>query len=388
VDWRIIQGDCLDVLKTLADESVDACVTDPPAGIGFMGREWDGDKGGKNGWIAWLQAVMVEVLRVLKPGGHTLVWAIPRTSHWTATAVEDAGFEVRDVITAITGQGFPKGLSVGKAIDKAAGAELEVIGKNPTWREAKRNNAIMEPVRGGGAEVITASTTDEAKTWEGFGTALKPSSEHWILARKPLIGTVAQNVTEHGTGALNIDECRIGYQGDADKASATPQGRVTSGTSERIGAKPSVENKDRQEFERPEQKGRWPPKAVASSAPSSSRATRAKAERAHGPGASPTSGLTRARTSLAGSSTGMPRSMSSLVPRAVPSQNLTGRAARSRVVADESACGPEWATTVRTVTVDRRLKGPSVARAGTLPPSSQTFLVFFAGCLCPRRIAY
>jgi len=153
-------GDCLDVLRTLPDASVDSVVTDPPAGIAFMGKAWDEDKGGRRQWIAWMAEAMAECLRVLKPGGHALVWALPRTSHWTATALEDAGFEVRDCLVHVFGSGFPKSHNL-------------------------------------------------AKQWQGWGTALKPASEHWWLVRKPLVGTVAANVERYGTGALNIDASRV-----------------------------------------------------------------------------------------------------------------------------------------------------------------------------------
>lgn len=164
-DFQVINGDSLDVLKQLQPNVIDSMITDPPAGIGFMGKEWDSDKGGRVGWISWLQSIMTEALRVLKPGAHALVWAIPRTSHWTATALEQAGFEIRDVVTHHFGTGFPKSLNIVKA--------------------------------GAGEQ------------WEGWGTALKPATEHWILARKPLAGTVAGNVLEHGTGGINVDACRI-----------------------------------------------------------------------------------------------------------------------------------------------------------------------------------
>src|ERR1035441_6981755 len=121
-------GDCLDVLAGLEPGSVDAIVTDPPAAISFMGREWDSDLGGRDKWVAWLTECMTEALRVLKPGGHALVWALPRTSGWTQWALEDAGFEIRDCIPHLFGSGMPKGLNVSKAIDKAAGAEREVVG--------------------------------------------------------------------------------------------------------------------------------------------------------------------------------------------------------------------------------------------------------------------
>lgn len=182
----IFNDDCLSVLNKMESNSVDALITDPPAGISFMGKGWDSDKGGRDGWIAWMQEIMMEVFRVLKPGAHGLVWALPRTSHWTATALEDAGFEVRDVITHLFGSGFPKSLDISKAIDKATGVEREI-------------------------------GTDEAKQWAGWGTALKPASEHWILIRKPISEkTIAANVLKWGTGGINIEKCRIEYQTKED----------------------------------------------------------------------------------------------------------------------------------------------------------------------------
>lgn len=200
-------------LPSLADASVDAIVTDPPAGIAFMGKGWDSDKGGRDQWTAWLAGVMRECLRVLKPGGHALVWALPRTSHWTATAVEDAGFEIRDVVMHLFGTGFPKSLDVSKAIDKASGAEREIVGAG-RWagREGDPSSTEEWRLRNERPRNETAPATDAARQWAGWGTALKPAAEHWILARKPLDGTVAANVLKHGTGALNIDGCRIAYQ--------------------------------------------------------------------------------------------------------------------------------------------------------------------------------
>lgn len=207
----ILNGDCLDKLAGLADNSVDSLVTDPPAGISFMGKAWDTDKGGRKEWIAWMAEVMRECLRVMKPGAHGLVWAIPRTSHWTATALEDAGFEVRDVVTHLFGSGFPKSLDVSKAIDKAAGAERVVTGYNPKAKQQtgqKGTNALSGDRTPN--LYITAPSTDSAKQWQGWGTALKPASEHWILVRKPCSEkTVAANVLKWGTGALNIDASRV-----------------------------------------------------------------------------------------------------------------------------------------------------------------------------------
>jgi site-specific DNA-methyltransferase (adenine-specific) len=218
--FKLHHGDCLDVLKTLADCSVDAIVTDPPAGIAFMGKEWDRDKGGKAEWIQWMQSVADQCLRVIKPGGHALVWAIPRTSHWTGTAWEDAGWQPRDKIYHVFGSGFPKSLDVSKAIDKAAGAEREKI---PVGDPVKRmipgadQDKTGSWIKDNGREYqpgIETPATEAAKQWEGWGTALKPAAEEWWLFRKPLIGTVAANVLEHGTGGLNIDACRVEANGD------------------------------------------------------------------------------------------------------------------------------------------------------------------------------
>ncbi len=186
---ELLKGDCLVEMKALESNSIDALITDPPAGIAFMNKEWDKDKGGRNQWIAWFEEIMEECYRVLKPGAHGLVWALPRTSHWTATALENAGFEVRDVVNHIFGSGFPKSLDVSKAIDKAAGAKREVIGVDP--QAARRNKTVSKfastygEIKDTDSCPVTAPATPEAKQWEGFGTALKPSVEIWLLVAKP-----------------------------------------------------------------------------------------------------------------------------------------------------------------------------------------------------------
>jgi site-specific DNA-methyltransferase (adenine-specific) len=215
--WKVLHGDCLEVLKTLPDDSVDSIVTDPPAGIAFMGREWDKDKGGRDAWVAWMTDVARECLRVIKPGGHALVWTIPRTSHWTGWAWEGAGWEPRDKIVHLFGSGFPKSLNVSKSIDKSHGAEREVIGIDHEWiRRTGLSHGgntyttkAFGSASGPNAGKITTPATDAAKKWDGWGTALKPASEDWWLFRKPLVGTVVSNVLEYGTGALNIDGCRV-----------------------------------------------------------------------------------------------------------------------------------------------------------------------------------
>lgn len=214
-EWAVVNDDSASFLTKLPDSSFDALVTDPPAGIGFMGKTWDSDRGGRDGWIKWLSSVMREVFRLLKPGAHGLVWAIPRTAHWTTMALEDAGFEIRDVVTHHFGSGFPKSHDVSKGIDKAAGAEREVTGIycSPENTSGRSDGSGVERMAGkgiGGLNPITAPATPAAKQWDGWGTALKPATENWILVRKPLIGTVVANILEHGTGAINVDACRIG----------------------------------------------------------------------------------------------------------------------------------------------------------------------------------
>lgn len=211
---NLYQGDCLDILKTFPDNSVESLVTDPPAGISFMNKGWDSNKGGSKQWIAWMETIMRECLRVMKPGAHGLVWAIPRTSHWTATALENAGFEVRDVVTHLFGTGFPKSYNVAKGIDKLLGVEGTVIGKIKAPASTKTVQTMGRPENSGSGwneePDLTAPTSLEAKQWSGWGTALKPASEHWILVRKPCSEpTVASNVLKWGTGGLNIDAGRI-----------------------------------------------------------------------------------------------------------------------------------------------------------------------------------
>jgi len=208
---QIHHGDCLEVLRGISEQVIDAIVTDPPYGLSFMGKKWDYDMPSVDIWR--------ECLRVLKPGGHLLSFAGTRTQHRMAVNIEDAGFEIRDMIAWVYGSGFPKSLDVRKAIDKAAGAEhlRQFICENPANRPgnsgsgvhgetATTGNGWRKPTR----PDKTASATPEAQQWAGWGTALKPALEPITMARKPLAGTVAANVLEHGTGALNVDGCRVG----------------------------------------------------------------------------------------------------------------------------------------------------------------------------------
>jgi len=224
---RVSRGDSLRRLKKLEDNSIDSLACDPPAGISFMGREWDSDKGGRRKWSAWLANIMAECLRVLKPGAHGVIWALPRTVHWTMVAVEDAGFEIRDILTHVFGSGFPKNHDVSKAIDKQLGAEREKVPYAsrlaPRWLEEsnKGNDRPLDAIDGEDVHYSESDVpvTEEGAKWHGWGTALKPAHEMWILVRKPLSEkNVACNVLKWGTGAINIAACRIG---DADTRGVT-----------------------------------------------------------------------------------------------------------------------------------------------------------------------
>lgn len=211
--WHVQQGDCLEVLRSMPDDSVDAIVTDPPAGIGFMGKEWDADKGGRDAWIAWLAERMREAMRVLKPGGHALVWALPRTSHWTGTALELAGFEIRDRVSHLFGSGFPKSLDIGKSI-------------------ADR---------------------------KGWGTSLKPACEDWWLVRKPIEAkTVAKQVLATGTGALNVDGCRVSTADDLNGGRYSNNKKGDDGAAYGSG----INARSKEDYMQPE--GRWPANLVLS----------------------------------------------------------------------------------------------------------------------------
>jgi site-specific DNA-methyltransferase (adenine-specific) len=243
---KVICGDAIEHLKIFPDNYFDSIVTDPPAGIEFMGKEWDSFKNNKRskGWsqqnkeggdtfggfgkklmpsfynqtkkdrdnfISYISGIMAEGLRVLKPGGHALVWALPRTSHWTAMALEDAGFEIRDCIYHVFGSGFPKSLNIGKAIDKFQGNEREDLGEHEPFGREGRNGSGKAKFGVEGWETkpkmhLTKGTTE----WEGYGTALKPAVECWWLVRKPISeDTVAENVLKWGVGGINIEACRV-----------------------------------------------------------------------------------------------------------------------------------------------------------------------------------
>lgn len=308
----VILGDCLEVMKTFPDNSVDAVVTDPPYGLEFMGKEWDsfrvdprtarwtaersggagagisqanwnkGEKGtvlpsfhkrrttrmcrtcGKRDafanphkcgdaadWVTipvdsvpiearafenWCGQWALEAIRVLKPGGHLLAFGGTRTFHRLTVALEDAGFDIRDCLMWLYGSGFPKSHDVSKAFDKAAGVEREVLG----MRHVTRNIGEVRPVHeqaGHGTEVpITEPVTDEAKQWNGWGSALKPAWEPIVMAQKPMEGTYVENLRKWGVGALNIDGSRIGGGGGTTRSEQAPYPKNADGTEDRSGS--------------------------------------------------------------------------------------------------------------------------------------------------------
>ena len=341
-EFDLWHGDCIEVMRTLPDASVDSVVTDPPYELGFMGKGWD------NSGIAYRVEVWSEALRVLKPGGHLLAFGGTRTWHRLACAIEDAGFEMRDSIAWMYGSGFPKSLDVSKAIDRkrddrddvlSVTAEIarlrDVAGlsnrelddafgfagmaghwtstkSQPTvptvdqwgclrdmlhpdeWLDAEvwrlngrkgqpgeawaEREVVVEDIRHRSSTAwetktgmlaagvqdfsITAPATDAAKQWQGWGTALKPAFEPIVVARKPLIGTVAENVLAHGTGALNIDGCRIGTNGEVvNTPQSNPDNRDPSSYAV-LTDRDRFQQMQRDSIERTNTLGRWPANVI------------------------------------------------------------------------------------------------------------------------------
>ena len=242
MSFEIINSDCFKAMQEMPDGCIDAIVTDPPYGLSFMGREWDsfdtdtrqpgdehylvaenpyGRSKVRYGWnqdksklaksmMAFQEAmtpIFAEAMRVAKPGAHLLCFGGTRTFHRMACSIEDAGWEIRDTIMWVYGSGFPKSMDVGKAIDKALGAKRESLGVK--GKSGSKRNCMAGDFTGG-EYMETEPATDQARQWDGWGTCLKPAWEPIIVARKPLDGTVAHNVMTYGTGAINIDGCRVG----------------------------------------------------------------------------------------------------------------------------------------------------------------------------------
>ena len=216
----VVVADCIEHMRTLDEHSIDAVVCDPPYALSFMGKAWD--RYSAREFEDWCASWAAEALRVLKPGGHLLAFGGSRTVHRLASGIEDAGFEIRDCLAWMYGSGFPKSLDVSKAIDKAAGVRREVVGRATSWNrpDSEAGHAARMNTSPGEYDV-TVPATPEAEQWDGWGTALKPAFEPVVVARKPLVGTVAANVLLHGTGALNIDGCRIAT-GDSWDSSPRP----------------------------------------------------------------------------------------------------------------------------------------------------------------------
>ena len=230
--YEVRLGDCRERMAEMPDASVDSIVTDPPYGLSFMGKGWDHGVPGVEFWT--------EALRVAKPGAHLLAFGGTRTFHRLAVAIEDAGWEIRDCVMWVYGSGFPKSHDVSKAMDKDMGhwrgKAMETISQNgamsgPNYARTPKGDPI----------------TDAAKQWQGWGTALKPAWEPVIVARKPLADTVAANVLEHGTGAINVDGCRV--EGAVPK---TTQGQAAS-----AGTIYGIFQHELRDFE-PNPAGRWP----------------------------------------------------------------------------------------------------------------------------------
>jgi len=202
--YKIHQGDNRETLKTLADNSIDAIVTDPPYGIDFLGKDWDANTGALETYE--------ECLRVLKPGGHILAFSAARTYHHLAITLEQAGFEIRDQIMWIYSSGFPKSQDIGRGIQRSLGVKETIQKKTTDGYNLNNQKGFTENSDVGYGEMkpIAVCTDPLAQKWEGWGTALKPAHEPICLARKPLKQSIVKNCQEWGTGAINIDATRVG----------------------------------------------------------------------------------------------------------------------------------------------------------------------------------
>lgn len=193
------QGDCRDIMRTYPDQHFDAVITDPPYGISFLGEKWD--TATPRGFQAWAQSWGEEALRVLKPGGYLLAFSAPRTYHRLTSGLEDAGFEIRDTVAWIRANGKPGGMDLSSAFDREAGVLDQRVGREiERWDVSNTATSMCD------FKTLTAGApiTDEAKIWEGWGIGLKPAWEPIVVARRPLDGTLVNNVRGHGTGAMNI----------------------------------------------------------------------------------------------------------------------------------------------------------------------------------------
>jgi len=229
-NWHnsVLTGDCFDALADLPAESSHACVTDPPYGLAFMGRDWDSFE--PKEYQEWCQEWAEAVKRVLKPGAHLLAFSGNRTHHRLFSGVQDAGFEIRDCVTYHFGSGFPKASDISKTIDKRANAEREVMGENPHYSDERSVDGYSDTDKYGSNHdgklpYLTEPATDAAKRWDGWKTGLKPATEFVVMARKPFEGATVDCVQEHGTGALNIDGCRVDHNVEREHTDRTTDRR-------------------------------------------------------------------------------------------------------------------------------------------------------------------
>jgi site-specific DNA-methyltransferase (adenine-specific) len=231
---KIIQGDCVEVMKTFPDNYVTTLVCDPPYGLAFMGKEWDDFGTDLKKFQEWVRIWAVEAFRVAKPGATLLCFGGTRTFHRLTCGLEDAGWQIKDVLMWLYGSGFPKSLDISKAIDKMKGVEREKI-EYEHWGRRNRSyqpngspfNFDKDKVKN--KQYKTLPTTSEAKEWEGYGTSLKPAYEPIIMAMKPKDGSYANNALKWGVAGLNIDGCRIGTHGGVQKVNIVPNSGGFSG---------------------------------------------------------------------------------------------------------------------------------------------------------------
>ena len=201
--YKLYQGNMLDMLEIIEPNSIDSIITDPPYELNFMGKGWD------NSGVSFQSDTWKKCYEALKPGGYLLAFGGSRTFHRIACAIEDAGFEIRDTIMWLYGSGFPKSMNIGLAIDKKNGVESKIVGIGKSGKKETHTNSLnlVKNPFGGEYEIKEAQNK-----WNGWGTALKPSFEPIIIARKPFKGSLVDNVIKNGVGGINIDECRVGNE--------------------------------------------------------------------------------------------------------------------------------------------------------------------------------
>tara|TARA_B100000900_G_scaffold71280_1_gene56608 strand:- start:4302 stop:6026 length:1725 start_codon:yes stop_codon:yes gene_type:complete len=272
-DQYVLCGDCVGILRSFPDNSIDSIVCDPPYGIGFMDKDWDHSVPTEE----WAK----ECFRVLKHGGHIVAFGATRAIHRMVCALEDEGFEIRDMINWLYFSGFPKSMDISKQIDKMKGVEREVLGKRTdgrykhSFQETNNQMGKLNPKKSNVDKIglITKPATEEAQYWSGWGTALKPACEPAILCRKPIEKglNVSENVLKWGTGAINIDACRFGY-GDpcwvGNQEPAMPHGRIR----DKRGHFESHKDQGHEMIEPPQYNdlGRWPANIYQCAKPSRS----------------------------------------------------------------------------------------------------------------------